>query len=428
MATWDSMDMDIPIKADRAGGADWMAPAGVAPQVAPLPIKLLTMVVIGTSFYVAIEPAPSDFLFLCLICLVFLTPGLRFYLGLPVAAVFGLAIFSLLPMLWSRDPGIAWNYFAITAYLLLSWYVMVVLLSNYGPDIWDVMWKSFLFAATMAALIGLVSHFSNIFHGFLGMEPRYGNRMKSSFKDPNVYSPFLCAALMVVVWRMVSRRWFTPLSFALLLLFAVEILCAFSRGGYLNLALALALFLGGMLILIRRIDWAKRSVLMLVGAPILLIPVAVVFLAKTDLIDVLERRFSIQRYDVESRFPKQQQALNLFLENPFGVGPGQSYRELDYATHNLYLRVAVESGVFALLCFCLLLFLFFRTCFRRALHQASSFRSLYCCCFAIVAGILLNSLVIDSLHWRHLFLFLAVPFGLGLWERSQGDRAALPPD
>jgi hypothetical protein len=45
------------------------------------------------------------------------------------------------------------------------------------------------------------------------------------------------------------------------------------------------------------------------------------------------------------------------------------------------------------------------------------YQDVYVCCIAILAGILVNSLVIDSLHWRHFFLFLAIPVGLARYER-----------
>jgi len=51
---------------------------------------------------------------------------------------------------------------------------------------------------------------------------------------------------------------------------------------------------------------------------------------------------------------------------------------------------------------------------RRGAHAG-----LYAACLAISAGILTESFVIDTIHWRHLFVFLAVPIGLAMYERAQ---------
>jgi O-antigen ligase len=98
-------------------------------------------------------------------------------------------------------------------------------------------------------------------------------------------------------------------------------------------------------------------------------------------------------------------------------------------THHLYLRVAAENGILGVLGWLLFLFTTLWTCLG-GVARRGPFRDLYVVCLAILAGIMVNSLVIDSLHWRHFFLFLAIPVGLDRYERWRArsavsiDRAA----
>lgn len=125
-------------------------------------------------------------------------------------------------------------------------------------------------------------------------------------------------------------------------------------------------------------------------------------------------RMQMQDYDAD-RFATQMLALHTIAEAPFGIGPGQSEPVFKYGTHNLYLQVAVENGILSIFCF----LLFIATTFWMGLRGAwrrGPYQSVYASCIAILTGILANSLVIDSLHWRHFFLFLAIP--VGLWQHE----------
>ena len=41
---------------------------------------------------------------------------------------------------------------------------------------------------------------------------------------------------------------------------------------------------------------------------------------------------------------------------------------------------------------------------------------------AVMVGALVESMVIDTLHWRHLFFFLGVGLGLSCWAVRQKDE------
>jgi O-antigen ligase len=327
---------------------------------------------------------------------------------------------SLVSLLASQQFGRAVFYFSVTAYLVATWYVVVGLLANYGTRMWELIRKAFLFAALIAALIGLISHFSTVLQDYLLVQTPYGERARGAFKDPNVYGPFLCAALLLVINDMITRRLLSLVPISLLCLFSLELLASFSRGAYVNLGVALFMYFFIQLFIIRRRDWIVRSMLIIIFGSIFAITASIVFIETLGLKDFLFDRLQMQSYDVY-RFSTQSLALATVADAPFGVGPGQSEILFPLSTHSLYLRIAAENGIFAVLCWIMFLMTTFWISLR-GIWRPGPYRDVYACCLAILAGILVNSLVIDSLHWRHFFLFLAIP--IGLWQHEMWAAGA----
>lgn len=392
----------------------------------PSVLYWLVALAVGSSFYVVVEPAPTDILFLLLFVVVLFKRGIRFPRDLNPLVGLGLLLFvagSALSLLWAQEMEEAALYLSVTFYLVVSWYILVTLLATYGPPMADLILRAFLVAATIVALIGLIGHFSTVLQDYLALQSPYGERARGTFKDPNVYAPFLCAALLVVLNRMVTRGVLSLVAIVLLCLFATEILAAFSRGAYGNILVALAVFLGLQLFVLRRRDWLSRCLILFGLALVVVLPLLVLFLEASGLDAFLESRLRLQAYDL-NRFETQAQALAAMAANPFGIGPGQTTILLPQGTHNLYLRVAIENGIPAALGFCAFLAGTLWVCLRGVLRRHGPFADLYACCLAILAGILVNSFVIDSLHWRYMFLFLALPVGLARYERQRAREAA----
>lgn len=405
-------------------------PIAAQPRVGarPIPSALywLVALAVGSSFYVAIEPAPTDLLFMLLFAVVLIARGIRFPLDLnPLLSVGVLGFFasSVLSILAAQEVDVAVFYLSVTTYLLITWYLVVTLLATYGTPMWDLIRRAFLVAATIAALIGLVSHFSTILQDYLSVQSSYGERARGSFKDPNVYSPFLVAALILVINHMITRRLLSAVSISLLCLFSVEILGAFSRGAYVNAAVSLLIYFALHLFVMPRREWLVRWLILgLVGLPAVM-AVLLIFLNVSGLEDFLWDRVRMHEYDAK-RFGTQSLAIDSIGVTPLGFGPGQSDLTLGYSPHNLFLRVAAENGLFAILFFLLFLAITCWTCLR-GMWRRGPYQDVYACCFAILLGVLTNSLVIDTLHWRHFFLFLAIP--TGLWQHEfWASRAARP--
>ena len=137
------------------------------------------------------------------------------------------------------------------------------------------------------------------------------------------------------------------------------------------------------------------------------------FLMVGDFDSYFMERLAFQDYDVK-RFQTQGMAVDVIRDYPWGIGPGQWMKgRFPQDTHNTYVRVVGENGLLGLLG---LLVFFGANLFYalRLLRREPQHRALTCACIAVTTGVLAESIVIDTLHWRHLFLFLAVPTGLAL--------------
>lgn len=124
------------------------------------------------------------------------------------------------------------------------------------------------------------------------------------------------------------------------------------------------------------------------------------------------------------RLTNQLEIVKGIAVTPLGIGPGQSEQDyfFDMAPHNLYLHVLIEAGWiggFAFFAFALL------TLSRgwRFLQRAINVDGMHIASYACVVGILAQSFFVDSTHWRHFFLLIAMVWGpLLAWENGLAQR------
>jgi O-antigen ligase len=142
--------------------------------------------------------------------------------------------------------------------------------------------------------------------------------------------------------------------------------------------------------------------------------------------EVVAYRTELQDYDLD-RFATQTAALQLGFSNPLGVGPAQSFALLDYATHNLYLRIFSENGVLGFLSLAAFLLLtLLRSLVLSFRAGKASQRAMFALITAAICGTLLNSFTIDTLHWRHFWMLLALAW-MPLWVGAKVRRATTVP-
>lgn len=381
-------------------------------------MRIVLAAMLISSSIVMFEPAPCDLLFVVLLPLAMwygysLIPR-RMHFTLYLALY--LFIFANLVSLLFVDhivDGIV--FFATTLYLIVFFLLLADIVGRHGKTAVDLMLTAFVVAAVITSTIGILARFHWIPHAEMFFRDEFSMRIKGTFKDPNVFAPFLVAATIIMLGKVLEAARIGLSQILILGLLVAGILLAFSRGAYIHLLISLAVFTGIHLFIIRE----RKASLRLITSGVLLLlvglPVLIWLLIASGLIDFFFARLSFQSYD-QDRFGTQAIALAIAMDWPLGIGPGQfTGARFGHAAHSLYLRVFVENGLLGLLGLLLFLGSWISLCFTQILRR-SPFRGIYLVCLSVLIGMLVESAIIDTLHWRHAFFLLAIPIGLSMYE------------
>lgn len=367
---------------------------------------------LSLSAFVPFDPAPVDFALLATVPLaifllrkrLLLSRGFRpvlLFLGAYLAA-------NGLGALQAQDPGQAMFFVSVTAYLVLAFLALAVLLDQHGAAVVRAGLAGYLASALISCVLGVLAFFGV---ELVPWDLLMFGRIVAFFKDPNVFAPFLVPMCIYTLDRARTdpsslRRagWIA----ALCTLNATVLLC-FSRAAWSNDLLALAVYLA---LRPPRLASLLRPRTLLMGACVLavLAAVAVALLGSESVSRILLERLAPQAYD-DDRFGTQRLAFDTLLECPLGIGPGQSELRFDYATHSLYVRLLVETGwagaasMLGMIAFTLVRVV------RLARRGPEDARGIHALAAASICGLVLNSAVVDTLHWRHLWLMLAIAWG-----------------
>jgi O-antigen ligase len=352
---------------------------------------------------VRVEPAPSDLVFAVVIAVAFAT--WRFDLQrLPLSITLLISAFlalNLIAAIEVIDPGRAVTFFAITLYLG----VLGLWLAGYMRSVRRarIVIGAYLAAAGLSAALACLA----LVTPFPGSELFVtGPRAQGLFKDPNVFGPFLVPAALVLMEETVGPRLFRlrlATKLGLLSIVSLGVLFSFSRAAWLNFAVGTIVLLG---VLALRRGGARKAMGLLA---VTLAAGAALFAAAaaTSSLTFLEQRAAVQVYDTQ-RFGAQLSGVELASEHPLGVGPGQFERVSEISAHSTYVRALAEEGVLGLLVVLALVLLTLGFAARNAASGVDCYGIGSAALFAAWCGLLANSLFVDTLHWRHLWLIGAL--------------------
>ncbi|MEM6600009.1 MAG: hypothetical protein AAF649_01340, partial [Verrucomicrobiota bacterium] len=243
-------------------------------------------------------------------------------------------------------------------------------------------------------------------------------RLSPLFKDPNVFGPYLgwgaVLALGFLCEDTVSRR--VKLILLLILLgSAFGVMASGSRAAMGCLFGSLIVFLCLLLLTPARAQAIKLFLYLLVVGVIFYTCLSIYYLSSPESYDILLMRFNflnLQNYDYV-RFENQWDAALLAFVTPLGIGPGHyvgvsHFAESDFltCTHNVYIKVAVENGYIGFVSFAGILFLPLFWLFKIVLLKRTGYIYLKVAIFSGLVAQGVNSIVIDSLHWRHFFVII----------------------
>jgi hypothetical protein len=267
----------------------------------------------------------------------------------------------------------------------------------------------------LAALIATAAGYIGFFHLLPGADIFLDNdRVSATFKDPNVYGPFL---IFPIVWLLIGLlvRGIRLLDVAVLVILLGGLLLSFSRGAWGHFAISA--LVGVAIVLAVTPDPRMRARIVVLGlfgaAAMVLLVVALASIGSVhDMI--VERAKAIQPYDVGpgGRFWQQQLALNAILDNPNGLGPFEFFRIFGLQQHNVYMQGFLVYGWLGGAAYLALVAI---TLVFGLLNVAvpTPWQYYLITAYAVFAGEAFEGLIVDTDHWRHFFLVLGMVWGLG---------------
>jgi O-antigen ligase len=382
--------------------------------------------VILASFLVFIEPSPYEGAF-ALLALAFLAARVPvdraivpLALLLLVWNVSGLA--ALLPFMHDEK---AVTFMATSTYLAITAVVFACLFTE-DVERLAITRVAYILAALVAAAIGIAAYFHvlpNSDQFLLGTI-----RAKSTFKDPNVYGPFLILPLLFLIERSL-REGVRLLNLAIALVLLVGLFLSFSRGAWAHFLVSAALLMLLMFVTSPSARFRARILALSLLAVSGLVLLLIVLLSFDAIGTVFEERASlIQEYDAGpgGRFGRQMEGILGVIESPLGIGPLQFAKRFGHDPHNVYLNAFASygwaGGMAYLMMVLATLFIGFRAALVRTVWQPYLLAA-----FAAFTGAALEGIVIDTDHWRHFYLLLGMIWGLSIATRRALARHRAQP-
>ncbi|MGE0857074.1 MAG: O-antigen ligase family protein [Hyphomicrobiaceae bacterium] len=381
----------------------------------------LVWLAVASSAIVFTEPAPTDVLTLGVI---FVLPiiGLVAFPG-PLLLITGLWLlvcgFGFLAALAASDIGEASKHMAISLYLALASVAYAGFVIRKPRDHARLLLNAHLAGALVAAILGLIGYFGLI-PGASELFTKF-DRASGPFKDPNVFGPFIVPAVVYALhlWlgRSVLKSFWSALALAIL---SLALLISFSRGAWGAAALAIVVYLYLRFVTSpRNLDRFRIVALGFAGALALLVVAAAAL--QIDSVERLfvERAALTQTYDVgsEGRFGGQWKAAVQLSEKPFGIGALEFTRSHHHEdVHNVYLSMFLNAGWVGGILFLALMAGTLVLGARHALRPTRT-QGLFLVAYASLVGMVLLGAIIDTDHWRHLYLLAGLNWGLMIGDQ-----------
>ena len=374
---------------------------------------------------VFIEPSPYEIASLAAI-LVFAVSGLALRATLLPLAM----LLILINIGYTVSAGGLLDQKVILIWVVTSWYLALTSLffaamlgSNTEARL-NALMRGVMAAGVIAALAGIAGYFRLI--PGAGEFLRY-DRARGTFKDPNVFGAFLILPALLALRMVVAARFAEAARGTMLLgLFTIAILLSFSRAAWGLLAFTGALMLALTFVITPSATQRMRIVLLAVTGVATLALLLSALLSMDVVAALFKERMSLdQSYDVgeQGRFGRHALGALLALDVPFGIGPLQFSKIFPEDPHNSYLNAFMSGGWLSGVCYPALTLITLAFGLR-AVFVATPWQPTLLAVYSAYVGMVIESFIIDSDHWRHVFLLLGVVWGLIAATRTYRSGAA----
>jgi len=387
-------------------------------SLSPALQRLLFMFVWLTFFLNAMvikEPAPCDLFMMGFVVIMPLFGLVRFTLQHAILFASWMIVIAtgLIAAGTHEFYMISVRHMLISGYLAVFSVVLAGFISKNPLRHFEIVWNGYMCGAIVAAVAGIVGYF-DLIPGSHELFTKYW-RARGTFKDPNVFGPFLVPAFLYCLHHFLSRplaQGLVPL--CLMGLFLFGILTCFSRGAWMMFLIASSSYIFVFFVTSQSNRQRMRTIALCL-ASLLAFAILIIGALQSNKVQELwdERASIIQDYDVgdQGRFSGHQKAAKVIMDNPVGIGAlyfGYFYHH--ELPHNLYLSMYLSTGWLGGTVF-LMLMVSTLIIGLAVLLRRSDWMHYHAITYCTFVGLFLESYIIDSDHWRLLYILMGLIWG-----------------
>jgi hypothetical protein len=414
-------------------GGEHSAPTAALAQRLLNVVLFVTVLLSPIAF---IEPSPHDLLMLLLLVL---CVGARVHFDRKLVPLLLLLTIWLvggcLSLIQVSDQQANIQYVGTSFYLAVAGIMFACLFCNGNLLRLEIVRRAYLIAALIATATGFIGFFHLLPHSDIFLD---NDRVSATFKDPNVYAPFLIFPLLMLLVDLMERG-VRPSRLIVSVLLLGGLVLSFSRGAWGHFAISAVTVV--MLLFVTAPDPRTRGRVLLfsVGALVAVMLLLIALMLIPSVHDLfLERAKAIQPYDIGpgGRFWEQKLALGAILDHPNGMGPFEFSRVFGMQQHDVYMQGFLVYGWLGGAAYLTLVVVTLAVGLRAALVPAP-WQSYLIAAFAAFVGEAFEGLIVDTDHWRHFFLLLGMIWGLTAatinlrrrqtWHRDFDETAGMLP-
>jgi O-Antigen ligase len=389
--------------------------------------KVVLWTLVASAWLVIVEPAPYELVF-ALTLLLFLPGGLKVPLvSLPF--ILFLVLYNLggaIGLEGATDDKASVWFTIISYYMAMTGMFFCFLVTVETNSRMAIIRHAYIVAAVIASILGILGYFD-----VAGLADRFAHigRANATFKDPNVFAPFLIPPFIFLVQDLLLAKARRPfLALTAILLISLGLFLAFSRGAWGN-AVASSILLVVLTLLLSPNPALRRRVIFLSISGAVVLAIGTVAILQVPAIKTLfEERASLnQSYDVgeTGRFGNQIASIPIILTQPQGMNPRHFRYVFGQDPHNVFLNAFASYGWLGGFSFFTLVIMTFwvgwRTIRVRTPWQHHAI-AIYC----PLVAVLVQGVQIDTDHWRHLYLLLGCMWGLCAATLDYETKMRLP--
>lgn len=372
----------------------------------------LYLTCLATSFFVLIEPAPTDLLFV-LAAFALVLSGVRPVKVIGPIDAIGAAVyiwFSALSLYFVvHSMGFALRALGIEIYLVMLYLMTAYFAKTGGDKAFKTILLMLLVAGTIASLLGVLAYWHLIPNSEIFFRDRFMQRISSTFKDPNVLGPFLVPSILLCYWMAIAEPRVRLIATAIGSVVVLCLVLTFSRGAMIHTAFTLFVFTCALL------AYRKTSVATLIGIiGLFFVATVILFVFQNAIMEAvsssfLGSRLTVQYYD-ESRFTHIFASIGHIMDHPFGIGPNQSRSVYGYEAHNTFIVIALNNGLLAGIGLLIIYVGAVVRCMQKVAAGQDGWLK-YAFVLAVLAGLTILMNVVSAAHWRHMWVILGLAYG-----------------